>query len=369
MNWKENNIAGCRNIITIMLVLVAIAGQAQVHYRLEGNIGNTEFSGKMMVRDWFTNKILDSVNVVNGKIEPIEGTIPDCTISILDRSSQPPIYPVFLGGGTTHIENVSIMLGLSPMQSGTPLCDDYAKYLSVVQQAKRETMMRKLSGEKREFNTKLKAETSLQISNMAKDIIARHHSDVLGWHLLFVDAQIYIQPTDWLALAEKMEPWLKEKSMFKTYEHQKSIMEAAAQTSVGCKFVDVETEVDGKTFRLSDYVGRGNYVVVDYWGSTCAPCIAEFPDFKQIHQQYANRGLTVLGIPNDKDIKKSRMAIEKYQLPYPQLLNTKDKFAKAYGIASMPLTIIFAPDGTIIARGLNTDELKAKINEIFPDNK
>ena len=157
--------------------------------------------------------------------------------------------------------------------------------------------------------------------------------------------------------------------MYKTYEHQKSIMEAAAQTSVGCKFVDVETEVDGKTFRLSDYVGRGNYVVVDYWGSTCAPCIAEFPDFKQIHQQYASRGLTVLGIPNDKDIKKSRMAIEKYQLPYPQLLNTKDKFAKAYGIASMPLTIIFAPGGTIIARGLNTDELKAKINEIFPDNK
>lgn len=74
-------------------------------------------------------------------------------------------------------------------------------------------------------------------------------------------------------------------------------------------------------------------------------------------------------IPNDKDIKKSRMAIEKYQLPYPQLLNTQDKFAKAYGIVSMPLTIIFAPDGTIIARGLNTDELKAKINEIFPDNK
>ena len=369
MNWKENNIAGCRNIITIMLVLVAIAGQAQIHYRLEGNIGNTEFSGKMMVRDWFTNKILDSVNVVNGKIEPIEGTIPDCTISILDRRLQPPIYPVFLGGGTTHIENVPIMLGLSPMQSGTPLCDDYAKYLSVVQQAKRETMMRKLSGEKREFNTKLKAETSLQISNMAKDIITRHHSDVLGWHLLFVDAQIYIQPTDWLALAEKMEPWLKDKAMYKTYEHQKSIMEAAAQTSVGCKFVDVETEVDGKTFKLSDYVGRGNYVVVDYWGSTCAPCIAEFPDFKQIHQQYANRGLTVLGVPNDKDIKKSRMAIEKYQLTYPQLLNTQDKFAKAYGIASMPLTIVFAPDGTIIARGLNTDELKAKINEIFPDNK
>lgn len=369
MNWKENNIAGCRNIITIMLVLVAIAGQAQVHYRLEGNIGNTEFSGKMMVKDWFSNEILDSINIINGKIEPIEGTIPDCTICILQGGSQPPIYPVFLGGGTTHIENVSIMLGFSPMQSGTPLCDDYAKYLSVVQQAKRETIMRKLSGDKREFNTKLKAETSLQISNMAKDIIARHHSDVLGWYLLFVDAQNYIQPTDWLALAEKMEPWLKEKSMFKTYEHQKSIMEAAAQTSVGCKFVDVETEVDGKTFKLSDYVGCGNYVVVDYWGSTCAPCIAEFPDFKQIHQQYASRGLTVLGVPNDKDIKKSRMAIEKYQLPYPQLLNTQDKFAKAYGIASMPLTIIFAPDGTIIARGLNTDELKAKINEIFPDNK
>jgi peroxiredoxin len=364
------NIAGCRcHIITIVFVLAAIVGQAQVHYRIEGNLGNTEISGKMMVKDWFSNEIFDSVNVINGRIEPIEGTIPDCTICILQGSTNTRICPIFLGGGTTNIENVSITLGFRPMQSGAPLCDDYAKYLGVVQQATREMMMRKLSSEKREFNTKLNADVSLRISNVAKDIITRHHSDVLGWYLLFVDAKNYIQPADWLTLAEKMEPWLKDKAMFKTYEYDKSIMEAAAHTSVGCKFVDVETEVDGNTFKLSDYVGRGNYVVVDYWGATCAPCIAEFPDFKQIYQQYASHRVTVLGIPNDKDINKSRMAIEKYQLPYPQLLNTKDKFTKAYGIASMPLTIVFAPDGTIIARELNMDELKAKLNEIFPDNK
>ena len=46
------------------------------------------------------------------------------------------------------------------------------------------------------------------------------------------------------------------------------------------------------------------------------------------------------------------------------ILNTLPVRAKA-----LIKTNAFAPDGTIIARGLNTDELKAKINEIFPDNK
>lgn len=66
-----------KTIITVLLALVEMTGQAQVHYRLEGYIGNTEISDRMEVRDNFNNVLIDSIHVVNGKIEPIEGTIPD----------------------------------------------------------------------------------------------------------------------------------------------------------------------------------------------------------------------------------------------------------------------------------------------------
>ena len=39
------------------------------------------------------------------------------------------------------------------------------------------------------------------------------------------------------------------------------------------------------------------------------------------------------------------------------------------GFVTIPETILFAPDGTILVRGLSMDELKAKLEEIFPDNK
>ena len=355
-------------IITILLALIAMAGQAQVHYRLEGNIGNSDISDRMEVRDNFNNVLIDSIHVVNGKIEPIEGTIPDYAICYLWGDSRPPIYPIFLGGGTTRIENVS---SIHPLLSGTPLCEDYTKFQSAVQQANGELMMRKLRSGQTKFTVKLDAEASQQIADVAKDIITRHDSDVLGYYLLREGAINYIQPTEWLSLAERMVPWLKKNpKLFDDYSKNcKPLQEAASSTSVGCKFVDVEADVDGKTFKLSDYVGRGNYVVMNFWGTTCPPCITELPVLKQIHQQYASHGLTVLGIPVNEDAEKSRQAIDKYQLSYPQLLNTQDKAAKAYGFVTIPETILFAPDGTILARGLSMDELKAKLEEIFPDNK
>ena len=355
-----------QNVITILLALVAMAGQAQIHYRLEGNIGNDEISGRMEVRDMFNNVLIDSVNVVNGKIEPIEGTIPDYVFCHLRDGSRLPIYPVFLGGGTTRIENVTL---IHPLLSGTPLCEDYVKFHSAVQKANKELMMQKLQSGQKELTVKLDAEACRQIADVAKDIITRHDSDVLGYYLLREGAINYIQPAEWLPLAERMVPWLKKNpKLFDDYgKIFKPMQEAAATTSVGRKFVDVEADDDGKTFKLSDYVGRGNYVVMNFWGSTCAPCIAEFPDLKQIHQQYASHGLTVLGTPVYEDAEKSRKAIDKHQLPYPQLLNTQDKAAKAYGFVTIPETILFAPDGTILARGLSMDELKAKLEEIFKE--
>ena len=72
-----------QTIITILLVLVAMTGLGQVHYRLEGSIGNSDISDRMEVRDNFNNVLIDSIHVVNGKIEPAIFAVVRDLLSIL----------------------------------------------------------------------------------------------------------------------------------------------------------------------------------------------------------------------------------------------------------------------------------------------
>ena len=55
--------------------------------------------------------------------------------------------------------------------------------------------------------------------------------------------------------------------------------------------------------------------------------------------------------------------------PYPQIINAQNIPATLYGIDALPHTILFAPDGTIIARNIYGEELKEKLKELFNDNK
>ena len=58
-------------------------------------------------------------------------------------------------------------------------------------------------------------------------------------------------------------------------------------------------------------------------------------------------------------------AIEEEKMPYPQIINSQKIAVDLYGVRSIPEIILFAPDGTILARGLRGDELGKKLKEIF----
>jgi peroxiredoxin len=140
----------------------------------------------------------------------------------------------------------------------------------------------------------------------------------------------------------------------------------------GKPFIDFEAEApDGTKHRLSEYAGHGQYVLIDFWASWCGPCIASFPFMKQIYAAYKDRGLHIVGVSCDKDHNAWLKALDKHQLPWTALLSSSSKgnALDLYGVSGIPTVILIAPDGTIIAVPNSVDELKAKLEEIFPDNK
>ena len=130
-------------------------------------------------------------------------------------------------------------------------------------------------------------------------------------------------------------------------------------------FTDFSVVYNGKTTRLSDYVGHGQYVLVDFWASWCAPCLAEIPRIIAAYNQYHDHGLQVLGVAVSDKPAHTEAAIKEHAIPYPQIINAQKIAAEAYHFSAIPYTLLFDPKGTILARGLRGEDIDKKLAEIF----
>lgn len=146
----------------------------------------------------------------------------------------------------------------------------------------------------------------------------------------------------------------------------KNNVEKMKATAVGQKFTDFEMQTpEGKTVKLSDYVGKGKVVLVDFWASWCGPCRAETPILAEVYNQYKDKGFQVLGVATWDQPKDTKKAIEDLKITWPQILNAQNTPSELYGFNGIPHIILFGPDGTIVARDLRGDALKAKVKEMM----
>ena len=138
---------------------------------------------------------------------------------------------------------------------------------------------------------------------------------------------------------------------------------------VGQKFADIEeNDVDGKPHKLSEYLGKGNYVLIDFWASWCGPCRAEMPNVKAAYEKYKGKGFNIVGLSFDSKLENWKKAIQDMQIPWIHLSDLKGwqtLAGKTYGIQSIPASFLVDPNGTIVAADLRGDKLGDKLKEIY----
>lgn len=174
----------------------------------------------------------------------------------------------------------------------------------------------------------------------------------IGYYL-FIQSAMEMTPDELDALVAA-HPQMKQ------YKRVQSILESQqnkAATSVGHKYKDFAITYDGKTERLSDYVKPGEYTLVDFWASWCGPCIRQTAVLKQLYNRYHDKGLNVVGVAVWDEPQNTLEAIKEHDLPWPCILNAQTIPTDLYGIQGIPCIILIGPDGTILSRDKQDNEL------------
>ena len=96
---------------------------------------------------------------------------------------------------------------------------------------------------------------------------------------------------------------------------------------------------------LSSYAKPGRYLLLDFWGSWCGPCIAAIPNIKDLQSKWKDR-LTVLGL-HKGDPDAARKIIEKNGMDWDQAKSTED-IQERFLVDSFPFYVLVDPDGKIL---------------------
>lgn len=122
----------------------------------------------------------------------------------------------------------------------------------------------------------------------------------------------------------------------------------SSQQDEGERVPDMPIEAfDGSMVSLADYAGQP--LLVNFWASWCAPCIAEMPDLEEVHQLTADQ-LGFVGINTQDTPDKAAELVEQTGVTYDLVRDPTGEFSQAFSVFGMPSTFFVDADGNIVGR-------------------
>ncbi len=131
---------------------------------------------------------------------------------------------------------------------------------------------------------------------------------------------------------------------------RKNRIQAKRTLKLNPAFWDIQFEtIDGDSIRLADY--KGSYLLLNFWGEWCAPCIKEIPTLVKARQEFPESKMVIIGMLKTRDLSKARQMIHDLEITWPQV-QLKKEISELFDITGYPTNIFIRQDGeTYLERG------------------
>lgn len=307
-----------------------------------------------------------------------------------DRVAMRPILPLFIDGGKVNVEaDVNKMsddfsyayYGTYDYKdakiTGSALNDLYREYKQGYTDYRERSS--KLQGD---FNqlyyyskdvvpmaTIVKSLNSIDSAKVAerefvKQFIMRNSDNVVGM-IAFSETLSAYDKQGIESLADALSPKLKATDLGKQTLLRADTIKS---TATGAMFQDYTLQdANGNDSKLSEYLGKGNYTLLEFWASWCGPCRGSIPHLKQLYGMFHKDGFNILSVSVDKDNKAWHKAMDEEKMPWPQL-GTRDGFGEIsniYNFNGIPYCVLIGPKGEIVETNCRDARLDRQLANIY----
>ena len=349
----------------VMMCACQPSQQSQM-YTVTGELDDSTHHGKKIyVMRYDDRKLIDSTFIEGNKFV-FKGQVDTASFCRIDVSYSDFANFILEGGDIkVNLKKHNYPIGTPQNEALSQIAKEEEDLYANIRKMHTEINEEFADDEKTREETRKQRAKSLkaEMVKRVEEIYATHNDDAVGYYLLGTIFMHQIDNDSQEKIMSTFGPWLKSQ---KVTTEKLMRLQALKKTAEGMPFVDIKgKDAEGNPVALSDYVGKGNYVLLDMWASWCGPCKGEIPNLLKLHNQYKDKGLTVLGLfvwDNEKNLKK---AVEEEGIVWPQIIDTETDAEKLYGVDGIPQIILFAPDGTILNRNLRGQTMIDVVDEVM----
>lgn len=340
---KKNILKNCAFVacLSVFMVMLSCGGEPKNQsFTISGNVPAAVTAEWIYLYDLNSEEMtpVDSARIKDGAFE-LKGVAADTVRLVALHPGTLDEYPAV--GWNVAIEPGHIVIDTNDQfASGTPVNDGLKDWMTAVTEIM------------------YTAEGPEEIGYFFREHWSEHSQDFVGAYMLMaVSPFMEFGQVD--TLAAQIPAEMRRYAMFEDFFSQ---LDAVRKMQPGCAFTDVDvTTLDGAAAKLSDYIGKGDYVLVDFWASWCGPCRQAMPQLQSVVKKH--KTLKVIGIAVSDKVDDTRKAVGDLNISWPVLCDPEGLTAKTYGISAIPAMILFSPDGKIAARDFNVVELENILSE------